>query len=64
MVWSFLKSKKVIIFKIFFLYYKCELKIKEIAKELGLTEMNVKNYLYRTLHELNDYLENEGDKNE
>ena len=64
LVWSFLKSKKVIIFKIFFLYYKCELKIKEIAKELGLTEMNVKNYLYRTLHELNDYLENEGDKNE
>ena len=64
LVLNFLKKKKVIIFKIFYLYYKSGLKIKEIAKELGITPMNVKNHLYRTLHELNEYLENEGDENE
>ena len=64
LVWEFLRKKKVIIFKIFYLYYKGGLKIKDIAKELDITEMKVKNYLYRTLHELNEYLENEGDKDE
>ena len=69
LVWRFyiydiLLFIKVIVFKIFYLYYKSGLKIKDIANELDITEMNVKNYLYRTLHELNAYLENEGDENE
>lgn len=48
-VWKYLKSKKVIIFKIFYLYFKLELTIKEISECLSLTESNVKHYLYRTI---------------
>ncbi len=48
-VWEYLKNKKVIIFKVFYLYFKLELSIKEIAKCLSLTESNVKHYLYRTI---------------
>lgn len=53
-IWDFLKGKKVIIFKIFYLYYDCGLNIKEISKELNLTESNVKHHLYRTLKELKE----------
>lgn len=48
-VWEYLKSKKVIIFKVFYLYFKLEMSIKEISKCLNLTESNVKHYLYRTI---------------
>lgn len=48
-VWEYLKSKKVIIFKVFYLYFKLELTIKEISECLSLTESNVKHYLYRTI---------------
>lgn len=48
-VWEYLKSKKVIIFKVFYLYFKLELTIKEILECLSLTESNVKHYLYRTI---------------
>lgn len=48
-VWEYLKSKKVIIFKVFYLYFKLELTIKEISEFLSLTESNVKHYLYRTI---------------
>lgn len=51
-IWEYLKKKKIIIFQIFYLYYVLELKIKEIAKYLNLTESNVKHHLYRTLEEL------------
>lgn len=54
-IWLFLKEKKVIIGKIFWLYYYEEYTIKEIAKELMISESNVKHYLYRTLKELNIY---------
>lgn len=63
-VWNYLKNKKIIIFKIFILYYNFDLKIKDIAKLLNIKEMTIKNYLYRTLHEINIYLESEGDNNE
>lgn len=62
-VWEFLKKKKVVVSKIFFLYFKMELTIKEIARELEISESNVKYYLYRTLKELNSYLESEDDEN-
>ncbi|MCM1052950.1 MAG: sigma-70 family RNA polymerase sigma factor [Ruminococcus sp.] len=52
-IWNYLKKKKVIISKIFYLYYYLDYNIKEIAKELNISESNVKNYLYRTLKELN-----------
>lgn len=48
-VWEYLKSKKVIIFKVFYLYFKLELTIKEISECLSLTESNVKHYWYRTI---------------
>lgn len=61
-IWNFLKKKKVIIFKIFYLYYYTDSTIKEISKELKISESNVKHYLYRTLNELK-ILMNRGDKN-
>ena len=48
-VWEYLKNKKVIIFKVFYLYFKLEMTIKEISEALSLTESNVKHYLYRTI---------------
>ena len=49
LVWKYLKNKKVIVFKVFYLYFKLELSIKEISKCLNITESNVKHYLYRTI---------------
>ncbi len=51
-IWDYLKGKKVIILKIFYLYYSRDMSIKEIAEELNISESNVKHYLYRTLNEL------------
>lgn len=56
-VWNYLKRKNITIARIFYLYYYLDFSIKEIAKELNITESNVKNHLYRTLKELNIYLE-------
>ena len=56
-VWSYLKKKNIIIFKVFYLYYYIDLSLKEIATTLNISESNVKHYLYRTLKELNIYLE-------
>lgn len=61
LIWKYLKKKKVIISKIFYLYFKLDLTIKEISSYLNITESNTKHYLYRTLKELNKYLESEGD---
>ena len=49
LVWKYLKNKKVIVFKVFYLYFKLELSIKEISRCLNITESNVKHYLYRTI---------------
>lgn len=57
LVWNYLKKKKTIISKIFYLYYFLELSIIEIANELNITESSVKNHLYRTLKELKSMLE-------
>lgn len=54
-IWDYLKSKNVIIHKIFCLYYYEGLTLKEISELLKLKESNVKNLLYRTLKELNKY---------
>lgn len=52
-IWSFIKKKKdKNIPKIFYLYYVFDLSIKEIAKELMVSESYVKNCIYRTLKEL------------
>lgn len=62
-IWNYLKRKPVIISKIFYLYYYLELTIKEISKELNITESNTKNYLYRTLKELKTIIGKESDNN-
>lgn len=59
-VWNYLKKKQAIISKVIYLYYYMEYSIKEISKCLNITESNVKNYLYRTIKELNTYFESEG----
>lgn len=56
-IWNYLKGKKVIISKIFYLYYYTDSTIKEISELLGISESNIKNYLYRTLKELKIFLE-------
>ncbi len=58
-VWKYLKTKKVIISQIFYLYYYLGLSLQEISNELNISESNVKNHLYRTLKELKAYLESE-----
>ena len=50
------KNKDLITTKIFYLYFAMGLKISEIAKELKMTESNVKNKIYRMLKELKKYL--------
>lgn len=55
-IWNYLKSKKIIIQKIFYLYYELDLTIKEIANELNIGESYTKNCLYRTLKELQEFL--------
>ena len=63
LVWNYLKNKKNIIGKIFFLYYYKNYSIKEIANILNITESNVQHYLYRTLQEISLFLGREA-KNE
>lgn len=62
LVWNYLKNKKGIVGKIFFLYYYENYSIKEIANILNISESNVKHYLYRTLQEINLFLRREDKK--
>ena len=62
-IWKFLKKKNILISRIFYLYYYDDMSIKEISKELNVSESNVKNHLYRTLKELRIVLEGKGEKN-
>lgn len=62
-IWKFLKKKKIIIQKIFYLYYYENMNIKAISKTLNISESNVKDYLYRTLKELYTFMKNRGDEN-
>lgn len=52
-IWNYLKQKPVIISKIVYLYYYEGMNLKEISECLNISLSNVKNYLYRTLKELN-----------
>lgn len=60
-IWKYLKSKRIIIQKIFYLYYELDLTIKEISKELDVGESYIKNCLYRTLKELQEFLKGDCD---
>jgi RNA polymerase sigma-70 factor (ECF subfamily) len=57
---KFIQQKPTDIRKIFYLFYDVGLSIPEIAKELSLTESNVKNKLYRTVKEIQNLLEKGG----
>ena len=60
-IWEFLKNKKDITPRVFYLFYILEIPIKEIAVGLNISESCVKNHLYRTQKELKKYyLEKEG----
>ena len=59
-IWKYLNRKNVLIAKIFYLYYAQGLKIVEIAEELQIKESTIKNYIYRTLKELNKIFGKEG----
>lgn len=64
-IWKYIKSKKnQDIPKVFYLYYKLELSIKEIAQELQKGESYIKHLIYRTIKELQDNFENGGKDNE
>lgn len=52
-VWKYLKNKKnQDVPKVFYLYYKLGLSLKEISNELDKSESYIKNLIYRTLKEL------------
>ena len=52
-IWNFIKKKKnQDVPKVFYLYYKEEMTIKEISKLLNTKESYIKNLIYRTLNEL------------
>ncbi|MGL4992156.1 MAG: RNA polymerase sigma factor [Sarcina sp.] len=51
-IYSYLRNKNPLTFKIFTLYFKCDMKIKDISKTLNISESTVKNRLYRTVKEL------------
>jgi len=53
-IFEYLKNKNVKVYQIFFLYFKQDFTLKEIANELSLTESNVKSILYRNLKELKE----------
>jgi len=55
--WDYIKSRKnKNIPKIFYLYYILDLSIKDISKELIVSQSYVKNVIYRTLKELRSLL--------
>lgn len=63
-IWKFLRRKKVIINKIFYLYYNEGYTIKEISEYLNIGESYVKNCLYRTLKELQSICDKDGDNHD
>lgn len=64
-IWKYIKNKKnQNIPKVFYLHYKLELTIKEISKELNVSESYVKHLIYRTLKELQDNYGNGGKNND
>lgn len=60
-VWKYIKQKNINTVKVFYLYYYSELKISQIAKELKMSESNVKNILYRTIKDIKNNVKIEGD---
>lgn len=51
-IWDYVLKKDIVIAKVFYLYFVSDLKILDIARELNMSESNVKHKLYRTIKEL------------
>lgn len=62
-IWDYIQNKNILVKKIFYCYYYLDMKISDIAKELQLNESTTKNYLYRTIKELQKNLNKDGDEN-
>lgn len=63
-IWKFIKRQDILTQKIITLYYMEDIKIKEIAKQLDLSESTVKTKMYRTIQKLNNEFGEREDKNE
>ena len=63
-IWKYIKDKDIKIAKIFYLHYCLDMKISDIAEEMQLNESTVKNYIYRTIKELQKNLKKESDDDE
>ena len=63
-IWDYIETKDIYTIKIFYLYFRFDEKISDIAKELELNESNVKNKIYRTIKEIKNNFEKEESKNE
>lgn len=64
-IWKYIKGKKnQDIPKVFYLYYKLELSIKEISDHLSRNESYIKHLIYRTLKELQNNFGNGGNYND
>lgn len=62
-IWEYIKCKDVKIAKIFYCYYHLDMKINEISFEMNLKESTVKNYIYRTINELQKKFKKEENEN-
>lgn len=62
-IWNYVKSKNILVTKIFYCYYYLDMKLSDIAKELQLNESTIKNYLYRTIKQLKRTFKEEVDEN-
>lgn len=63
-IYEILKNKDEITLKIFFLYFHADMKLSEIALQMGLNESTVKNKLYRTIKELRGIMNKEDENND
>ena len=63
-IWNEIKSKNIVIAKIFYFYFVWDLKLSEIANILNLNESTVKTKLYRTLNQMREIYGKEEKKNE
>lgn len=63
-VWKYIKNKDIKIAKIFYCYYHLDMKIIDIAIEMQIKESTVKNYIYRTIKELQQIFKREDYENE
>lgn len=51
-IYTYLQNENPLTFRVFTLYFKNDMKIKDISKTLNISESTVKNRLYRTIKEL------------